>query len=459
MTLRRSLVRQTGSIPLALLALIVLSGVSAALFLTVRYGQVSSARDRDVNQAIQVADAGIQEAFVRIAAGEFEDTAVGETVLINGDVLVVGSSGRGSYAWQAVRTGSDSWSVRSSGEVGDSELVVEARMGVRSQFDFGIWGTSSLKIQQGGVDLSNAANQPVVIGTSGNANLHNHIITEITLEDENGNPVGSINLECYTANADGDCEQYGIQYVDTSVEFPDLAAEAYEPGGDCDPPGTDDESLRRYSRDGRDIEYHRDPYIGQFPLERGTTYCFPSVTFPSGDHWLDDAEGPAPVGVGPEARVIINVPPFSDEDGRDAPGLTVEGTGNGQNSSRVNWYPRNSAIDSLETRASDLIIQLGERREVVFPNNYTRVAAAIYAPLSRCDYRAQMEFFGAFVCFEFGHAPSQGNSSNNNSNAGGGGGFTFVYDPTLSDLTMQGRFSIEYWNQESTNSSGLGFLD
>ena len=73
---------------MVLLAMIVLGGVVAALFGYVSTGQRTARQDRDFNQAIQVADAGIQTAFSDLAVADPDDPtlpAIGATIEDSGD--------------------------------------------------------------------------------------------------------------------------------------------------------------------------------------------------------------------------------------------------------------------------------------------------------------------------------------------------------------------------------------
>lgn len=65
---------EEGSLPLVLLAAIILGGTIAALFTIVDSGVSSSGRDRDFAAAIQVADAGLQEAYLVLSDGLEDET-------------------------------------------------------------------------------------------------------------------------------------------------------------------------------------------------------------------------------------------------------------------------------------------------------------------------------------------------------------------------------------------------
>lgn len=70
-----------GSIPLALLVIIVVGGVVVTLFSVVRLGTQTAGRDRDFAAAIQVADAGIQDAYLMLLSLTPEELEDPSTVI------------------------------------------------------------------------------------------------------------------------------------------------------------------------------------------------------------------------------------------------------------------------------------------------------------------------------------------------------------------------------------------
>jgi Tfp pilus assembly protein PilX len=131
---------EQGSLPTVLLVSIILGGLIVALFTVVQSSQVSSARDRDVNQSIQVADAGVQEAFVRLVEID-EDSDPGDPVFASvGDTtdLITGEAGEGTYSWQARRIARSLWEVRSVGNYRTHESVVESQMGLIPMFFYAL---------------------------------------------------------------------------------------------------------------------------------------------------------------------------------------------------------------------------------------------------------------------------------------------------------------------------------
>lgn len=130
--MRRMPSREAGSLPLALLAAIVIGGLIVALYGVIMSGVRSSARDRDLAAAIQVADAGLQEAFVALQQVEEGEPPDCDT---NGDGSCNGTLRDGSpYRWEYEVLGERLWRVTSVGTHNDHTRAVRAQIGERPLF-------------------------------------------------------------------------------------------------------------------------------------------------------------------------------------------------------------------------------------------------------------------------------------------------------------------------------------
>ena len=139
---------QAGSIPLVLLASIVIGGVIVSLFAVTQSGMRSSERDRDLAAAIHVADAGLQDAFVQLQA-----TAPGQRPACDtdGDGICSGTLQDGShYRWEYDLLSGRLWRVTSIGEYRNQARVVQADVGQRPLFDAAIVTRTNFEYNGGG---------------------------------------------------------------------------------------------------------------------------------------------------------------------------------------------------------------------------------------------------------------------------------------------------------------------
>jgi hypothetical protein len=418
---------EQGSLPTVLLVSIILGGLIVALFTVVQSSQVSSARDRDVNQSIQVADAGVQEAFVRLVEID-EDSDPGDPVFASvGDTtdLITGEAGEGTYSWQARRIARSLWEVRSVGNYRTHESVVESQMGLIPMFFYALWGDSEAGISAGNAVIGHLEGGAPAMGSNGPITLHNFIAALVP---------DNLVVECHGDNAAANCDGIdGADLIPGNLEFPDLGSLAYAPqapgaevGGECW-----DSDTQTEINDGR--------FTGQFPLIGGQTYCFSQVTWPQGGPPFQLTPGP-----GGQTRVQIYINPVPQAGDPEA-SLLVGGTGTA-NASIVNWEPESVTDPMLiTTTAADLIIRAGGTRPVEFRNNSSRIAAGIYAPLARCEIRAQVTVVGSMIC---GEVPTTGPGS-------ASGGWSLYYDPELDELTVDGVYRIRQWVQESCGDSSF----
>jgi len=150
----RTLPDERGSLPLVLLAAIVLGGVVAVLFGAVSTSVESTRRDRDFAAAIQVADAGLQQAFVELQAIDVEllDPADRRPACDpTGTGVCSGTLKDGSeYAWSYVQGAADRvWQVTSVGSRGETVRTVQAMVGERALFPAAVVAKSEFNYNGG----------------------------------------------------------------------------------------------------------------------------------------------------------------------------------------------------------------------------------------------------------------------------------------------------------------------
>jgi hypothetical protein len=210
--------QQAGSIPLALLAAIVIGGVIVALYAVTMSGVRSSARDRDLSAAIHVADAGLQEAFVALQATNLGDRPACD---VDSDGTCSGTLRDGSaYSWQYEVLGARLWRVTALGEHNDQARVVQADIGQRPLFAAAVVTRRSFTYNGAG----NGASFPVgafgAVTTNG-TNARDSIL-ELLLYDDNENIPG------------GGSPIPPTKWVSAAgPDLPNLGLAAFEDGGVC----------------------------------------------------------------------------------------------------------------------------------------------------------------------------------------------------------------------------------
>lgn len=126
---------ERGSMPLAMLAVVVVGGLTATVFASVVQGQRTTRFDRDFTGAVHVAETGAQEGLFRIAAGRVAPSAT--------PAPVAGSVGGAPYSWTACplsaadacqSTATGRWRVRSTGTLGGVSRTVDLIAQQRSRF-------------------------------------------------------------------------------------------------------------------------------------------------------------------------------------------------------------------------------------------------------------------------------------------------------------------------------------
>ena len=327
--------RQDGSIPMTILAAIVLGGIVLALFGTVRTGVESARNDRDFHQAIQVADAGIQEAYVVLGDVQPDEAPPCDD---DGDGTCTGQLADGStYAWRYDRVGEFLWDVESIGEFGDVRRAVHAQVGQTPLYEVGILTRKYFTYNGGG-----GGTDPFAAGTFEDATLNGGpAIASIAALMLYGEGPHNVNVPPETVP----------QTTSTGPSTPNIAQTAFEEDGICD---------------GAPF-YPTYPADVPAPHVRGEFYCVGRVSFGNSDHVL--------AGSGDDPVTI-----FVDANGASA----VSMGGNGS----VNWAsPRDASALQIYVAAGDVTV-----------SGSSQFAAAVWAPNSACTSNGGTSIAGAMVC-------------------------------------------------------------
>jgi hypothetical protein len=399
-TMRRFQDSEDGSLPMVLLAAIVVGGLVAVLFADVSMGQRTARHDRDFNQSIQVADAGLQHAFTELATVDPDDTSLPS---IGGELVRSGTIEDGDWEWTAKRVGRTRWQVRSLGSFGGTTRVLEATIGPRQLFALAAF--ADLKLELRGANEADSYNGTTWGTGNGAVGSNNEIVLR-------GN--ATVDWVMRYANAtysEKGIVVNGVESSDDPAYLPPLGAEAYADGGVC---------------------HEVDPiaYTGQFKLIQGKTYCFTNVSFPAGNHLLvTEAESTdptvSPVAIDPDGPTKIYIAPSGN--------LSLGGQGNTgcTGAACVNIDP----VDHPEATRLEIYLASGE----VLANNHTKIAAGIYAPNSNCSGpNAQGDVYGSIVCRTLDSK----------------GGWQFHYDDRFNDVETE-DFEIAGWREESLGTTSF----
>jgi hypothetical protein len=395
---------EEGSLPLVILVAIIVGGLIAVVFADVSMGQKTARHDRDFNQSVQVADAGLQIAFTELATVDPDDASLPP---VGGELVRSGTVDDGDWEWSAKRVGRTRWQVRSSGSYGGTTRVLEATIGPRQLFALAAFADLKLELRGGNnADSYNSTTWGTGNGAVGSNN-------EIVLR---GN--ATVDWVMRYANAtysEKGIVVNGVESSDDPAYLPPLGAEAYADGGVC---------------------YEAEPiaYSGQFKLVQGKTYCFTSVSFPEGNHLLvseADSTDPtvSPVAVDPAGPTKIYIAPSGN--------LSLLGQGNTgcSGAACVNIDP----VDKPDATRLEIYLASGE----VLANNHTKIAAGIYAPNSNCSGpNAQGDIYGAIVCRTLDSK----------------GGWAFHYDDRFNDVETE-DFAVVGWREETVGTTSFSSTD
>lgn len=209
---------ELGSLPLVLIASIAIGGVVLALFYVVQSGVTSARNDRNFAGAIQVADAGLQHAFV-----ELQDLEAGETPACdtNGDGACSGSLNDGSaYEFEYEPTAERRWTVTSRGTSGDSVRAVQASVGESPLFGAAIVSDESFKYNGGG-----SGTDPFPVGG----------FKKMNFTGNTGDYIETLFLYGTDNEPDGPGAPDTDKWERTpGPDLPNLGAKAFETGGVCE---------------------------------------------------------------------------------------------------------------------------------------------------------------------------------------------------------------------------------
>lgn len=398
---------EDGSLVFTLLAALVIGGVVLALFSVTTASTDAARRDRDFSRAIQVSDAGLQQAFTVLA--QMGDTGDPDPALMSGTLE------EGTYTWTAERRGTASWNVRVEGEVNGVTRVLEAEMGQSGIFDLAAY--SEEVFTSGGTERFGSYSGSGEC-TAGLGNCRGWVGSNAGFEIGSRSADRAQLFAGAAVNAPTNVNTpAGVTRLTTEPAYPDLAAAAFD-DGPC--AGVTPQAFT---------------FPGSTPFQEGRVYCATDVTFQKGRH--DLAANPSNPG---EPAVFYMTG-----------ALNLVGNGGGGGNSDFDDYKAcnaskvacvnlgNGSAPPDATKLQFYIREGGASTGFGTGNNHGMIAAAIYAPWASCNLSAQTGVWGAMVCGQIS----------------GNGNWALYFDERLAGINKT-AFNVEAWREEVGDTTSFG---
>lgn len=389
---------ERGSIPMALLVMIVLSGLIAVLLSRTVAGTRAAGFDNDFTPVVHAADVGAQQATYKITRSidpSLDVTPSGSTLSGSGSVP------EGDYEWDAVRCGGTpqparcteegvtdplTWVVTSTATQNDTSRQVVTLVRDHSRFEVALFAAVGIDMNGNNTASSYPSGDMGVIATNGDVRLHGSSTT-----------VDGVHL--YNWDADPDIDRCNGNDCDDVRSDPPIA-----PSAQFGPP--------------LDLSVAHIAFIEEQLAACGPAADLQPLTY-------ENTTLPRPG----QSNVVCGSSLYLDNVTMTAPmQFYISGNVSFPKQTKVNCVQCTLAERPV---ASDLqIYTLGDT--VYFGQNHLSIAAAIFAPNAFCDGRAQTTIFGTLIC----------KSLDTN------GGWEFYYDERLGDIGGAG-FQEEEWRENT----------
>ncbi|MDQ3538900.1 MAG: hypothetical protein M3415_08925 [Actinomycetota bacterium] len=466
------LTNDDGSMPLALLAAIIVAALITVTVSTTITGQRAARFDRDFTEVLHGADAGVQQALYQLnAAPEQLEAALTAQPAPNPPRTpsYSGTIDDTDYEWYAEQTAPREWQVTSTGDLVGRDRVVIATIeerarffpgafgdqlvalsGTSSQIDSYNSGTCTTPAEQCRWGSTNGNSYQSLYGT-GNGGLGSNEAIDVTgnpkikhilLYDWDDNPGQGVTStdpggdRCNGESAGSPCIApdtvktigYRLDYAsDVEMSFIDdrLAACA---GQDRDGDGIEDITQNKIFPNGAVLSPYDTNPVEPDPRDPAATnfYCYASVEF-QGDATLDAA------AMDPDSPVVIFVRDYvtipSSGSKVNCGGASTAGVVCDKNDPRA-VRPLASSLQIYS--ASDLDQGGGD----IFIKSQSMFSGVVYAPRARCGTDgggggAGVDVYGSLVC---GSVDNVGN-------------WEFHFDDTLGSSGV-GAYDVASWREE-----------
>lgn len=396
MTLRPFARSEAGSLPLVLLAAIIMAGVLVALFTTVLTGTNSARFDRNFAQAFQIADAGIQQSFVQLLeidedlldtedpgypasvhpCGDDANAATGSNVQSGTCTTVLDDNS--TFTWTYERIGNlRQWRVLSQGTFLGVSRAVQADVGEGPLFSGALMSDDDLHWAGGGTTVQQCEDwdapgsiEPFPVDVEGDAVIDptGPCVSQLTLWGVDRVITSDDRIDTYL---DGEYpvghpeegEPKEVRFTGEPLDLPNIGARAFQGPTETFPNGGPCEGVT--------------PGSLESTLYRGEVYCLSDFNT-SVNQTVTVEENPDP-GVPDDAWVVVY----------------VQNDVNFRANTDVNFTP------DEETRAVDLQIYAGGTSVII--QSTSKGKAAIWAPKADCHSQGGAgeggQFHGALACF------------------------------------------------------------
>ena len=391
----------SGSIPLVILASIVIGGLVIALVSRTVSGQQQVRFDRQYQTAINGADAGVQQALNVLSELPPDD----ERVMIDSTGLDT-TLGNKDFDWVANRTLTGDWEISATGREGDIQRKLEVLATQEPEFFVAAFGRVGVRMVGNNEVLSykaGAVNTGVgAVGSNGSVSIIGNSSADVVmLWGAEATCTSSFNPSALT------CNDNPIEGYPTKLDFPSLIADVEtEMNAECAP-----EDFEPYDRTKHE------------PLQADTVYCFTTMTTPN--HASVTVAGGATQNT--PATVFVKPGPIQFGNHNEI------NCGSGCNFAG-GQTPESGRLQIYTTTEN---FQVGTQ---------SKIAAAIMAPAATCrgnPSSAQADIFGSLICHQIG-----------NDGSGNQGGWSFYFDENLTDIGG-GRFLISEFREEGPGTSSF----
>ncbi len=389
---------ERGSIPLAMLAMIIAAGIVTGLgtIMVTQTRHVSF--DQDRQKALQIADLGIQDAT-------FRANNLGEMSTCTDVTPCSGSAAGGAaYKWTATASYSGAivtgWTVDSTGTIGGAKRTVRVELKKALRFPLAAFGDSGVELKgSNGADSYNSASGATLtgngrIGSNSNVNFNGASTNVDAVVLYNNTSSGN---ECTVNGASSACDnvtKIGPKLdlsSSANMQFIDQQIAACEAAG---PLGTWKASAR-----------------GANLIGTGAPQCFDSVIFDVNTTVTGTAILFVKKSVSFETGVRVNC------------------------QSCPTTLPSASKLQIFSAGTADPNDASNDTQNVAI-GNQSYIGAAIYAPRAAClgnPSAAQADVYGALICGSVGRITS-----------GNQGGWAFHYDDALANIGTGGYHTTRW---------------
>lgn len=448
---------ERGSLPLALLAMIVVAGLAGVVVASTIAGERSVRFDEDFTGAVHVAEVGVAEALHQLNTGQ----------LTHEDPLPVTGSGTSdgeSYEWeadtnfQAGDVGPATWTVTATGGNADGVTrTLQVDISDSPLFDLGAF--SKVELAFSGGNTADSYNSSTGDWCTGNGRVGSNEDLDFSGSATTG-PCGEIQ-----ADRGPDQTVDGVDLYDWE-ENPDPGRCVHSGGSNCDEENVETHDERIETDD--DVEWMKEA-LGVAPSDDGQNGYQCERTNSQGDMTVTGTIAPADqsngvpvdfltdhtVGPGEVYAYCVDTVSFeevtelsSDADAENPVVFVVGERVEFPQGGAVNIGCDQSGVDcnnfdptSVTPQAAALQIYSpapsgvgASNADVIHAMNHAKIAGVVYAPRGSCGGtgNAQIDMFGSLVC----------------SNIRNQGGWQFHYDDYLGGAVRTGEFGISRWSEQ-----------